>query len=83
VGVTKVLQIRAKKSRVRNFLRTLGSFFTDFVAHCNVYITFTHAKTSFLAELVLVLRSKIAIAPMAKATKRCLKDSSFKLILPT
>jgi hypothetical protein len=31
--------------------------------------------------LGLVLRSKIAIAPMAKATKRCLKDFSFKLIL--
>jgi len=28
----------------------------------------------------VVLQSKIAIAPMAKATKRCLKDLSFKLI---
>ena len=31
---------------------------------------FRMAKASFLAELGLVLRSKIAIAPMAKATKR-------------
>ena len=31
---------------------------------------FRIAKASFLAELGLVLRSKIAIAPMAKATKR-------------
>ena len=31
---------------------------------------FRTAKASFLAELGLVLRSKIAIAPMAKATKR-------------
>ena len=30
---------------------------------------FCLAKASFLAELGLVLRSKIAIAPMAKATK--------------
>ena len=37
------------------------------------------AKASFLAELWLVLCSKIAIAPMVKATKRCLEDLSFKL----
>ena len=40
---------------------------------------FRLAKASFLAELGLVLRSKIAIASMAKATKRRLKDLSFKL----
>ena len=42
--------------------------------------SFRPAKAAFLAELGLVLRSKIAIAPMAKATKRGLKDLSFKLI---
>ncbi|MGM9667799.1 MAG: hypothetical protein ACI3XN_07085 [Eubacteriales bacterium] len=31
--------------------------------------SFRLAKASFLAELGLVLRSEIAIAPMAKATK--------------
>jgi hypothetical protein len=42
--------------------------------------SFRLAKASFLAELGLVLRSEIAIAPMAKATKRYLKDSSFELV---
>jgi hypothetical protein len=36
--------------------------------------SFRLAKASFLAEWGLVLLSRIAIAPMAKATKRRLKD---------
>jgi hypothetical protein len=41
--------------------------------------SFRLAKASFPAKLGLVLLSKIAIAPMVKATKRRLKDVSFKL----
>jgi hypothetical protein len=60
----------------------LGHGDAEDVLVCHIYDhSFRLAKASFFAELGLVLRSEIAIAPMAKATKRCLKDSSFKLFV--
>lgn len=42
-------------------------------------LAFAYAKASFLTELGLVLRDKIAVVRAAKATKRRLKNLFFKL----